>query len=301
MKIPLIDNLPLSSKTTFKIGGPARYYFQPTTRDEIVECIAIANKGDLPIFILGNGSNVLVSDRGWPGLVIDCGARFDAILWNENRAVCQSGAPLIRLVREMLDRGFKGLERLGGIPGSVGGALVMNAGAYGRSVSECVESIDYYDEEEGRLKTLKAGELQAGYRRTVFSSMRAFIFSGSFRFAPDAAGEAPEAFRQCLAKRKEKHPLELPNCGSVFKNLQRGPSAASLIEKCGLKGLRSGGAEVSRKHANFIVNMENAAAGDVRHLIVSVQKTVYERQGILLEPEVVFVGEFEEPLFDPDV
>jgi UDP-N-acetylmuramate dehydrogenase len=299
MKIAFNTDVSLSAKTTFKIGGAARHYVQPVSIEDVKECIAWARTHGEPVFILGKGSNVLISDKGWPGLVIDAGARFDAITWNQNRAVCLSGAALNKLVHEMLDRGLRGLEHLGGIPGSVGGALVMNAGAYGHSVSECVESIDYYDYSDKEIRTLPSVGLEAGYRRTMFSTRPAFILSGVFQCSPDDSNEAPRTFRECIAKRKEKHPLDLPNCGSVFKNLPGRAAAASLIEQCGLKGLRSGDAEVSHKHANFIVNVGRATAADVRHLIVQVQKTVYEKQGISLEPEVVFVGEFGEELFNP--
>ncbi len=292
-------NVPLAGKTTLKIGGGARFYCQPESSGDISESLAWAGKRRLAVFVLGNGSNVLISDKGWPGLIIDIGARFDGITWEGAVAVCHSGAPLSRLVREMLDRKLHGLEALGGIPGSVGGALVMNAGSYGCSVSECVESVDYYDIAGGIAGTVDKQGLKAGYRRTVFSTMPAVILSGRFRFQDDPAGSARAIFDDCIAKRRQKHPLDLPNCGSVFKNPRDVPaaSAASLIESSGLKGYRIGNVEVSNKHGNFIVNLGKGKAGDVRKLIAHIQKTVFEKHRVLLEPEVVFVGEFEEPLF----
>jgi UDP-N-acetylmuramate dehydrogenase len=291
-------NIPLAAKTTLKIGGCAAFYLQPQTLDDIAESIAWGKKHHAPVFALGNGSNVLISDKGWPGIVIDVGARFDRITWDGDSAVCLGGAPLSRLIREMIDKKLMGLETLGGIPGAVGGALVMNAGAYGHSVSECVVEVDYYDRLSKSLKTIGKEELRAGYRHTVFSTMEAIIVSVRFRFLPDASGKAREIYNDCLSKRKLNHPLDLPNCGSVFKN-PKPLSAGALIESSGLKGYRIGGAEVSTKHANFIVNREGATAADVRRLIVHMQKTVYEKQNILLEPEVVFVGDFEEPMFSP--
>ena len=291
-------NIPLAAKTTLKIGGSAAYYLQPETPADIVESIAWAKEQDAPIFALGNGSNVLISDKGWPGLVIDVGARFDRITWEGNYAVCLSGAPLSRLIREMIDKKLMGLETLSGIPGAVGGALVMNAGAYGHGISECVVDVDFFDCTDNALKTITKEELRAEYRHTMFSTIDAIIVSVRFRFHNDASGQARGIYNECLSKRKQKHPLDLPNCGSVFKN-PKPLSAGTLIESSGLKGYRIGGAEVSTKHANFIVNREGALAADVRRLIVHIQKTVYEKQNILLEPEVVFAGDFEEPLFNP--
>ena len=295
MKTPLYSDVLLASKTTFKIGGPAKRYAQPACVEEALECLAWAKQRGEPVFVLGKGSNVLVSDRGWPGLVIDIGANFDAINWEENAAVCLGGAALVKLVREMAGRRLRGLEYLAGIPGSVGGALVMNAGAYGHVITECVESVDYFDLDEEKVLSVSSGRLEASYRRTVFSGKRALILSGRFRFSPDPAAEAEEIVRQCNVKRREKHPLDLPNCGSVFKNLPGPISAASLIEKSGLKGFRIGNAEVSRKHANFISEFRRRDRGGCgRHYQACSGNRDRKEQGIVLEPEVVTVGEFEE-------
>jgi UDP-N-acetylmuramate dehydrogenase len=302
MKARLETGVPLVARTTLRIGGSAAFYLQAETSEDILEAAAWAKGRGLAILALGNGSNTLISDKGWPGLVIDVGGRFDRIAWEGVRgeAVCQSGASLPRLVREMIERNLRGMETLGGIPGTVGGALVMNAGAYGHSISECVESVEYYDIAAAGIKSVDRQGLEAGYRRTVFSTKRVIILSGRFRFEADVSGKAREMYNDCLSKRREKHPLELPNCGSVFKN-PHPQSAGSLIESAGLKGFRVGGAEVSTKHANFMVNRGGATATDVRRLIAHVQKTVYAKHGVLLEPEVVFAGEFEEPLFTPAV
>jgi UDP-N-acetylenolpyruvoylglucosamine reductase len=298
MTIPIQTDVALCDKTTYKIGGLTRYYAKPSDNQEILESVRQALKIDVPVFILGRGSNVLVSDQGWPGMVIDVSVGFETIGWRDTFADCQSGALLNRLVLEMLKRGLRGLEKLGGIPGSIGGALVMNAGAYGQSVSDCLVSIDYLDFADMKIRTVPASGLEAGYRTTVFKGKKACILSAQFRFSADPSGEAKNIFNETISKRTAKHPLDLPNCGSVFKNIP-GTPASVLIEQCGLKGFRCGGAEVSRKHANFIVNQDRATAADVRHVIVHIQKTVFEKLKILLEPEVIFVGEFEEPLFVP--
>ncbi|MGB7567422.1 MAG: UDP-N-acetylmuramate dehydrogenase [Chitinivibrionales bacterium] len=296
MTISIQTDVALSEKTTYKIGGLARYYSQPASRREVAESLQHALKINVPIFILGRGSNVLVSDKGWPGMVVDVSSRFETIEWRDAFALCQSGALLNRLVLEMLKRGMRGLEKLGGIPGSIGGALVMNAGAFGQCVSDCLVSIDYLDFTDMNIHTVPAADLEAGYRTTIFKSKKACILSGQFRFSPDPGGEAKNVFDEIVSRRKSKHPLDLPNCGSVFRNIP-GTPASVLIEQCGLKGFQFGGAEVSLKHANFIVNRDRATAEDVRHVIVHIQKTVFEKRGVLLEPEVVFVGEFAEPLF----
>jgi UDP-N-acetylmuramate dehydrogenase len=296
--LPLLNNVPLGDKTSFRIGGPCRYYCAPVNEEEIREACAWAIQNNAPVFVLGKGSNILVSDSGWAGLMIDLSETWTGIQWNDESAECRSGALLHALVKESVDRGMAGLEKLAGIPGSIGGAVVMNAGAFGQNVSDCLVSVRFLTLSDGALKTLLAQDLNASYRSTVFKTSKSIILSANFHFKPDASGQAKKSFAEVLAKRKERHPLDLPNCGSVFKN-PPDTTAGKLIEQCGLKGAKRGAAEVSQKHANFIVNRGAASAADVRALIVYVQKTVYEKTGVLLEPEVVFVGEFEESLFKP--
>jgi UDP-N-acetylmuramate dehydrogenase len=293
---PALNNVPLCDKTSFKIGGPCRYYYGPVDEEEILQACEWAEQNNVPVFVLGKGSNILVSDSGWAGLVIDLSAKWIDIRWNGDCAQCRSGAMLQVLVRESVERGLAGLEKLAGIPGSVGGAVVMNAGAFGQSVSSSLEKVCFFSLPDVEIKTLAASDIKASYRSTVFKTSESIILSATFRFLKDGAETSMRSYREVLAKRKERHPLDLPNCGSVFKN-PPGTTAGKLIEQCGLKGVARGAAEVSVKHANFIVNHGGAFAADVRSLIVHVQKTVYEKTGVLLEPEVVFVGEFEEPLF----
>jgi UDP-N-acetylmuramate dehydrogenase len=294
---PLLNNIPLSGKTTFKIGGPALYYCAPESPEEVGEVSRWARNNAMPVFVLGKGSNLLVSDKGWNGLVIDMSEKWTGILWNGDNAECRSGALLHTLVRESVERGVTGLEKLAGIPGSVGGAVVMNAGAFGQSISDCLASVRFLSLPDGALKTLRSADINASYRNTIFKTSEAIILSTGFRFPRDSAGTARTFFDEVLAKRKDRHPLDLPNCGSVFKNPPE-TTAGKLIEQCGLKGMSSGAAQVSPKHANFIVNNGGASAADVRALIVYVQKTVYGKTGVLLEPEVVFVGDFDEPLIN---
>jgi UDP-N-acetylmuramate dehydrogenase len=295
---PLLNTISLGDKTSFRIGGPCRYYCAPFDEGEIRDACAWAVKNSAPVFVLGKGSNVLVSDNGWSGLVIDLSEQWNGIQWNIDCAECRSGAPLHALVKESVEHGLCGLEKLAGIPGSVGGAVVMNAGAFGQSVSDCLIAVRFLSLPDGEIKTLSTEDIKASYRSTIFKSSSSIILSASFRFSKDASGAAKKSFTEVLAKRKERHPLDLPNCGSVFKNPPN-TTAGKLIEQCGLKGAKRGAAEVSQKHANFIVNHGGATAKDVRSLIIHVQKVVYEKTGVLLEPEVVFVGKFEEPLVKP--
>jgi UDP-N-acetylmuramate dehydrogenase len=298
----LLENVLLSDKTTFRIGGPAGAYAAPSCIQDIADALGWARRNDAKVLVLGKGSNLLVSDRGWNGLVIDLASQWTDISWDDRCADCKSGALLHSLVKESVDRGLTGLEKLAGIPGSVGGAVVMNAGAFGQSISGCLQSVEYMEPLKSEAKSMPVRELDPSYRTTIFKNGGSIIVSARFCFRVGESGAAArEAFREVLAKRKDRHPLDLPNCGSVFKN----PSvtvvpAGKLVEQCGLKGAVRGNAQVSTKHGNFIVNLGGAKADDVRSLIVYVQKTVYEATGILLAPEVVFAGEFKEPLFTPE-
>jgi UDP-N-acetylmuramate dehydrogenase len=292
---PFRNNVPLYDKTSFKIGGPARLYCDPATIGDIVDACNFARSAKEPLFVLGKGTNLLISDTGWNGAVIDLSTSWTGSLWNGKCAECKSGMPLHALVKESVENGLRGLEKLAGIPGSVGGAVVMNAGAFGQCVSDCVTSVRYLDTATCAVQTVDASEMASGYRSSIFFKPGACVLEATFCFANDADGTAKQAFAEVLAKRKTRHPLDLPNCGSVFKN-PAGATAGALVEQCGLKGQRRGNAEVSRKHANFIVNLGNASAADVRALIAHIQRTVRDKTGILLQPEVIFVGDFEEPL-----
>jgi len=286
----------LAEKTTFRIGGASRWYYPPATEQDCANALQWARSENIPVFVLGNGSNVLISDKGWPGLTVNIAEQFNAITWNGTSAECQSGALLHRLVRDMVNNRLCGLEKLAGIPGSIGGALYMNAGAFGQTITDCVEQVTFIDMHDMLMHSLSAAEMITGYRQSSFSSGDALITSARFCFKPANGNNAQLAFNEVLGKRKIRHPLDLPNCGSVFKN-PPGTTAGTIIDQCGLKGFAAGGVEVSEKHANFIVNRHNGTAADVRSLIVHIQQEVFKQKNLLLEPEVVFVGDFEEPLF----
>ncbi len=291
-----LKNISLRDKSTFRIGGEALYYTEPQNQSDILAAIGFAQQKDLPIFILGKGSNVLISDYGWSGLVVNLSGGFDKISWDADYVVAESGALLNAVVNQVIDRGFCGMEELAGIPGTVGGATIMNAGAFNTTLSDTLHSVTYYDYSTNRIVKCDAGDLALGYRSSRLKGEKSVVLSAMFKLSQKRPQESLRAIRKdILEKRKIKQPLEYPNCGSVFKR-PPGEFAGTLIERCGLKGLRIGDVEVSTKHANFIVNRGNGTATDVRKLIKSIQVAVFDSFGIVLEPEVIFIGDFDEPL-----
>lgn len=286
----------LQDKNSFKIGGSARYYIAPTDGDAVATAVAWAREHQMELFVLGRGSNLLISDSGWPGLVLHLSAFFEGITWEGSMVTVKSGVALNTLVKEVVDQGFSGMEELAGIPGTVGGAVVMNAGAFATTVAHTLCDVVCCNTVTGEVTTITADKLQMGYRTTLLQQSCNIVLQARFSFAHSQPREQLEMRRQeVLERRRSKQPLEYPNCGSVFKRPEGG-YAGTLIEACGLKGTRIGGAEVSTQHANFIVNRGAASAADVRSLIIMVQRTVYKKRGILLQPEVIFVGTFSEPL-----
>ncbi len=288
----------LRDKTSFKIGGPARFFIEPRDEEGLLSSIKIASEGSLPVLLIGRGSNLLISDMGWAGLAIGIGPSFAAIEWQGETVTVRAGAQLDLLVRESVMRGYAGLEELSGIPGSVGGALVMNAGAFSTTIGDVVKQVSYLDLDTSRIVVAGKGEFNFGYRSSIWRHKNAVVLGAVMKLRPGNQEQLLAARQVVLEKRKATQPLHLPNCGSVFK---RPPLnfAGALIEQAGLKGFRYGNAEISGQHANFIVNLGGATAAEVRHIIVVAQRRVYERSGVLLEPEVIFAGSFDEPLFQP--
>lgn len=294
----LLKDFPLRDKNTYRIGGFAKYYSDPVNQQELIDCIEIAQKENLPIFILGKGSNVLISDSGWSGLVINISTCLNKLKYDSDFIETESGVLLNSLVNKAIEYGYGGMEDLAGIPGTVGGAVVMNAGAFNTCIAETLHSVRYYDLEKNEIVECKSGDLALGYRTSLLKNKPSVILSAKFHFSrKDNADSLIKSKRNILESRKNKQPLEYPNCGSVFKR-PPGGYAGTMIEQCGLKGTRIGGAEVSAKHANFIINRENATASDVRRLIKTVQIKVFDKFGVILEPEVIFVGKFDEPLLE---
>lgn len=290
----------LAPFTSYKIGGPARYYCEPTTIAEVQEALALSREKGLELFILGKGSNILVSDDGFDGMVINF-SQLKKMTFTGNRLVAEAGIKFSRMIMELVKRGLGGIEKLAGIPGTLGGAIIMNAGAYGPTISEVVESVTWIDRESGELFTSTKEELTFGYRTSSLKDIKGIVLSVEMAFEESDAAALVAEVEAIQEKRKASQPLNFPSCGSVFKR-PPGNYAGALIEGSCLKGKRIGGAQVSPKHANFFVNLGGATASDVRALISHCRRHVYidTNAMYLLEPEVIFVGEFAEPLWSPD-
>ena len=280
---------PMSTHTSFKIGGPADIFITPDSEDKLSEVIKKCSELKTPYFILGKGSNVLVSDRGIEGAVISM-SRMNEITVNGDKITCLAGAALSEVCRTALNSSLSGLEFAYGIPGSVGGALYMNAGAYGGEMSDIAESACYVTE-NGEQGCISACDMALGYRTSVFKNGGMIITSVTLCLHKGEKSEIEEKMNDYISRRREKQPLEYPSAGSIFKR-PKGYFAGALIEKNGLKGYKSGGAMVSEKHAGFVINCGNASAMDVKNVIDKVKKTVLEADGVALEPEVILVGKF---------
>jgi UDP-N-acetylmuramate dehydrogenase len=279
-----LRNQSLKKHITFRIGGPADYFCAPKTAEEIREALRFARERRQPVAVLGAGSNLLVLDEGVRGVVIKLGRGLNWIRVSDGRVEVGAGVLLPRLIRFLSQKGLGGLEFLTGIPGSVGGAVVMNAGAWGKEIGRYVEQVRVLDR-AGREKIFKKRRLGFSYRRSMLQGSRWILTEVVFRLRKKKKRAIQKQIREYLSKRKSAQPLGIPNCGSVFKN-PRGDFAGRLIEEAGCKGMRIGDAQVSVKHANFIVNLGDARAKDVIKLMTSVQRSVRDKFKILLEPEI---------------
>ncbi|MDR2686464.1 MAG: UDP-N-acetylmuramate dehydrogenase [Oscillospiraceae bacterium] len=281
------ENVQMSAKTTFKIGGPAELMLFPASTDELRACVKrCAAQGEKP-FILGCGSNLLVKDSGLDGVAISTEKLTGVALAGEGLITCGAGVKLGELCAFAQKRGLAGLEFAYGIPGSAGGAAYMNAGAYGGEMKDILHSVQYIDM-AGEICELPAEKLGLGYRSSVFMQNNGVIAGLTVQLSPGDPAEIKAKMNEILQKRRERQPLEFPSAGSVFKRPE-GRFAGALIEQCGLKGKGVGGARVSEKHAGFIVNAGGATAADVRALIALVQAVVEAGTGVFLEPEIKFI------------
>lgn len=296
MNMVIQKNVSLKNKNTYNIGGKADYYCEPGSIDDILEILQWADSRRVPLLVIGNGSNLLISDKGWPGVVVNLSRNYNKCEWDNNRVTAESGLMLNKLVNQVVDLGFCGMEELSGIPGTIGGGVIMNAGAFSMTLQDTIHTVTYYDLEEKKIYSRKKDELEFGYRSSFLKRKPSIVLTSSFSFEKKCDKEILASKRaEIQAKRRYKQPLDYPNCGSVFKRPEKN-YAGTLIETSGLKGMRIGDAEVSGKHANFIINKGNATAEDVRALISLIQKTVLDKTGVMLEPEVIFAGEFKTSL-----
>jgi UDP-N-acetylmuramate dehydrogenase len=279
----------MSSHTSFKTGGRAEYFVTPETADEAKALVEALREENIKYTVIGNGSNLLVSDKGIDGVVICIGKKLSGITVDGTSLTAEAGALLSRISSVATKNSLTGFEFASGIPGSLGGALVMNAGAYGGEMKDVVKSTTYIDK-SGTIKTIT--EHNFGYRKSVFQDGDV-ILSSVIELAKGDIAQIKSRCDELNARRREKQPLEYPSAGSTFKRPE-GYFASKLIDDANLKGFKLGGAMVSDKHCGFVINYDNATSMDIFNLMKEVKNTVYDKFGVTLEPEVRLIGEFPE-------
>ena len=283
---------PMEKHTTFRIGGPADYFLCPQTAEELKAVIHVCKETETPYFILGNGSNLLVSDKGYRGAVIQIWKNMSEVsVEDETKIRAQAGAQLSKIASCALEQSLEGFEFAAGIPGTLGGAVVMNAGAYGGELKDVLVEATVLDT-EGNVRTLKNEELELGYRHSIVKEKNYIVLEAVFELNKGSKEAISSQMRELAGKRREKQPLEYPSAGSTFKRPE-GYFAAKLIEDAGLKGFSVGGAMVSEKHSGFVINYNDATASDVMELCRQVREKVKALSGVELEMEVKRLGEFK--------
>ncbi len=287
----VLTDEPMKQHTTFKIGGPADYFLVPETGEEVGEIIKICRKTDTQYFILGNGSNLLVGDGGYRGAVIQVYRNMSAVTVEGTTITAQAGALLSAVAAAAKNASLTGFEFAGGIPGTVGGAAVMNAGAYGGEMKDVLVEVTVMDA-EGKIFAIPAEKLELGYRTSVIKKAGYIVLEAKIRLKEGDQEAIRERMKELTIQRTTKQPLEYPSAGSTFKRPE-GYFAGKLVMDSGLRGYQVGGARVSEKHCGFVINAGDATAKDVRTLMDNVRDIVYEKYGVTLEPEVKFLGEFD--------
>lgn len=283
-------NESMAAHTTFRIGGPADYYVTPETIEELAAVAQLCRQEQMPYYVIGNGSNLLVGDRGYRGVIIAMTDRLGTCSIEGNRVTAGAGIRLYRLAKAIEEAALTGFEFAAGIPGTLGGALVMNAGAYGSEMKDILVSARVLDP-SGRILDLKAEELELGYRHSCIPEKGYIVLEGTFELVPGEASAIRETMEELSRRRREKQPLDYPSAGSTFKRPE-GNFAGKLIEEAGLRGFRVGGAQVAEKHCGFVINRDHATARDVRSLCREAARQVKEHSGVELEMEVKMLGEF---------
>lgn len=286
----VLKNEMLGKYTTFKIGGPADLFIKVYNIKALQKLIKYLNEKEVPTFVIGNGSNLLISDEGFRGVVIHPDGDFKKIYnKSDNIIECGSGASLAKSCVFALQNGLSGLEFAWGIPGSCGGAIFMNAGAYNLDMSSVITYSTHINS-DGSIETIGNNDMLFAYRKSVYSDNKKIVTSMGIKLTPDDPLQIRKRMYQFMSRRKSKQPLEYPNAGSIFKRPGKGFYAGALIEGCGLKGKQIGGAMVSQKHAGFIVNTGSASCKDVVNLINLIKSSVYKNYGITLECEIKILG-----------
>ena len=281
----------MSRHTTFKIGGPADYFLMPDKDTDVGRIVKICKESAIPYFILGNGSNLLVGDGGYRGAVIQIYKNMSAVTVEGTKITVQAGALLSSVAAAAKNAALTGFEFAGGIPGTMGGAVVMNAGAYGGEMKDVLTEVTVMDE-EGEIVTLPADKLELGYRTSIIKTAGYIVLEAKLQLKEGNPEVIRETMKDLTIRRTTKQPLEYPSAGSTFKRPE-GYFAGKLIMDSGLAGYQVGGAQVSEKHCGFVINAGGATARDVRTLMDNVRDIVYKKYGVTLEPEVKFLGDFE--------
>lgn len=282
---------PMKQHTTFRIGGRADYFVSPTETEQIRKVIELCRQENMPWYVIGNGSNLLVSDHGFRGVIIRLFKNYAGLRIEGEQIFVQAGALLSRTANAALQEGLTGFEFVAGIPGTIGGAMVMNAGAYGGEMKDITESVTVLTP-EGELLTLKREELEMGYRTSLIARKGYLVLEAVLKLTRGNQEQIKEKMADLRQRRISKQPLEYPSAGSTFKRPQ-GYFAGKLIMDAGLRGFQVGGAQVSEKHCGFVVNTGDATAEDVLELIRQVSAKVRALEGVTLEPEVRLLGEFK--------
>ena len=288
--VDVFENAPMNKHTSFKTGGNADLLIIPDSIDSLQQIIKKCKELNIKPFVMGNGSNLLVTDNGYKGVIIKIGAQLSGLrMLDDNTIYCESGVMMKTLCNFALDNSLSGLEFAFGIPGNLGGAVYMNAGAYGGEMKDILYSCTHIDN-DGNIGTLTKDQLDLGYRRSAYTDNSFTIISATLKLQKGDKTEIKDAMNDKLRRRKEKQPLEFPSAGSTFKRPE-GYFAGALIEDCNLKGYSIGGAQVSEKHAGFVIHRGGATSTDILNLIKHIQDTVYAKHGVKLETEVKIIGE----------
>ncbi len=287
----VLEDVPLNKYNTYHIGGITKYLVSPLSINDLVEVIKILDENKVPYFILGNGSNVVLSSKKFEGAIIRLNNIAGIAIHPElSRAYAEAGAMFPKLVMESIEKGLTGLEFAGGIPGTIGGSIYSNAGAYNACIMDYVESVTVLNKETYEIEELEHEDITYSYRNTMFKEEKKYIvLSAKFYLKPGEKANSLAILEDRKRRRLESQPLEYPSAGSVFRNPD-GDFAGRIIEECNLKGTSIGGAEVSEKHANFIINKDNATSDDVYELINLVHDTVLEKTTVDLKIEQEFIG-----------
>lgn len=286
----ILADEPMAAHTTFRVGGPADYLVSPQTPEQVRDVIGLCRRERVPFMVIGNGSNLLVSDRGYRGVLIRLLDNYQSVTVHDRIIHAQAGALLSAIAKKAYRCGLTGMEFAAGIPGTIGGAMMMNAGAYGGEMKDIVSEVTILDA-GGNISQYSCADMQFGYRDSVIAHEELTALEVTLRLEPGDEEEIKAKMDDLAGRRTSKQPLEFPSAGSTFKRPE-GYYAGALIEQAGLKGCRVGGAMVSEKHAGFVINAGGATASDVRNLIEHIRETVHASSGVWMTPEVRFVGEF---------